>query len=193
VPRDRNREFEPQVIEKRQTRSDDLANRILAMYAKGMSNRDIEDHLRTSTEWRLRPASHLHHQRGGGFSPYAAQIHQDENDYSYTGRPHTYSLESMLAILTLQRIIGVEIDKAFLKVLACSAELRKFCGIHSVPDAAQITRFKQTYREFLKQVFQKLVDLILSKYIQFFTNMQGYDLAPFNLGSKDFMKKKLNN
>jgi len=46
IPRDRNGEFEPQVIEKRQTRSDDLENRILAMYAKGMSNRDIEDHLR---------------------------------------------------------------------------------------------------------------------------------------------------
>lgn len=46
VPRDRKGEFEPQVIEKRQTRSDDLENRILAMYAKGMSNRDIEDHLR---------------------------------------------------------------------------------------------------------------------------------------------------
>lgn len=46
VPRDRNGEFEPQVIEKRQTRSDDLEGRILAMYAKGMSNRDIEDHLR---------------------------------------------------------------------------------------------------------------------------------------------------
>jgi putative transposase len=46
VPRDRNGEFEPQVVEKRQTRSDDLENRILAMYAKGMSNRDIEDHLR---------------------------------------------------------------------------------------------------------------------------------------------------
>ena len=46
VPRDRNGEFNPQVIEKRQTRSDDLENRILSMYAKGMSNRDIEDHLR---------------------------------------------------------------------------------------------------------------------------------------------------
>ena len=46
VPRDRNGEFSPQVIEKRQTRSDDLETRILAMYAKGMSNRDIEDHLR---------------------------------------------------------------------------------------------------------------------------------------------------
>jgi putative transposase len=46
VPRDRNGKFDPQVIEKRQTRSDDLESRILAMYAKGMSNRDIEDHLR---------------------------------------------------------------------------------------------------------------------------------------------------
>lgn len=46
VPRDRNGEFAPVVMEKRQTRSDDLENRILAMYAKGMSNRDIEDHLR---------------------------------------------------------------------------------------------------------------------------------------------------
>ena len=46
VPRDRKGKFEPRVIEKRQTRSDDLENRIIAMYAKGMSNRDIEDHLR---------------------------------------------------------------------------------------------------------------------------------------------------
>ncbi len=46
VPRDRNGEFEPQVLAKRQTRTDDLESRILAMYSKGMSNRDIEDHLR---------------------------------------------------------------------------------------------------------------------------------------------------
>jgi putative transposase len=46
VPRDRNGGFEPQVIEKRQTRTDDLESRVLAMYSKGMSTRDIEDHLR---------------------------------------------------------------------------------------------------------------------------------------------------
>jgi len=46
VPRDRNGAFEPQVITKRQTRTDNIEHRILAMYAKGMSNRDIEDHLR---------------------------------------------------------------------------------------------------------------------------------------------------
>lgn len=46
VPRDRNGSFEPKVIEKRQTRTDDIENRIIAMYAKGTSTRDIEDQLR---------------------------------------------------------------------------------------------------------------------------------------------------
>ncbi len=46
VPRDRNGSFEPQIIEKRQTRTDDIETRVLAMYAKGMSTRDIEDHLK---------------------------------------------------------------------------------------------------------------------------------------------------
>ena len=46
VPRDRNGEFEPKVIEKRQTHTDEIEQKILAMYAKGMSQRDIEDTLR---------------------------------------------------------------------------------------------------------------------------------------------------
>ena len=32
VPRDRNGTFEPQIIEKRQTRTDDIETRVLAMY-----------------------------------------------------------------------------------------------------------------------------------------------------------------
>jgi len=46
VPRDRNGAFDPLVIGKGQTRTNDLESRVLAMYAKGMSTRDIEDHLR---------------------------------------------------------------------------------------------------------------------------------------------------
>lgn len=42
----RNGSFEPQIIEKRQTRTDDIETRVLAMYAKRMSTRDIEDHLK---------------------------------------------------------------------------------------------------------------------------------------------------
>jgi putative transposase len=46
IPRDRNGEFEPQIVGKRQTRTDEIEQKILAMYAKGMSQRDIEDTLR---------------------------------------------------------------------------------------------------------------------------------------------------
>lgn len=46
VPRDRNGEFEPQVIKKYETTSNQLEEQIIAMYAKGMSTRDIEDHMR---------------------------------------------------------------------------------------------------------------------------------------------------
>ena len=46
VPRDRNGEFEPQILAKRQVRTDEIEHKILAMYSKGMSQRDIEDSVR---------------------------------------------------------------------------------------------------------------------------------------------------
>ena len=46
IPRDRNGEFEPQILAKRQVRTDEIEQKIMAMYAKGMSQRDIEDSLR---------------------------------------------------------------------------------------------------------------------------------------------------
>jgi hypothetical protein len=46
VPRDRNGEYEPQILKKYQSSSNELEEKIIAMYAKGMTTRDIEDHLR---------------------------------------------------------------------------------------------------------------------------------------------------
>ena len=46
VPRDRKGEFEPKVVGKNQTRTDEIEQKIMAMYSKGMSQRDIEDNLR---------------------------------------------------------------------------------------------------------------------------------------------------
>jgi len=43
IPRDRQSEFEPQLIRKRQTVLDDLEDKIVALYAKGMTTRDIQD------------------------------------------------------------------------------------------------------------------------------------------------------
>jgi transposase-like protein len=45
VPRDRNSEFEPQIVRKYETTSNELEDKIIAMYAKGMSTRDITDTL----------------------------------------------------------------------------------------------------------------------------------------------------
>lgn len=46
IPRDRNAAFEPKIIEKRQVRTDEIEQKIMAMYSKGMSQRDIEDSLK---------------------------------------------------------------------------------------------------------------------------------------------------
>lgn len=47
VPRDRKGEFEPQILKKNQTSiSQDIEEKILSMYAKGMSTSDIEAHIR---------------------------------------------------------------------------------------------------------------------------------------------------
>jgi len=45
IPRDRNGEFEPVVVEKYQTSCNELDRKIIAMYAKGMSTRDIKSQL----------------------------------------------------------------------------------------------------------------------------------------------------
>jgi len=45
IPRDRNGEFEPQIVKKNQTEIKGIEGQIISMYAKGMSNRDIETHL----------------------------------------------------------------------------------------------------------------------------------------------------
>lgn len=81
VPRDRNGNFKPQIIGKYQTKTEHLEEQIISMYAKGMSNRDIEAHMRDIygvcasasliskitdkimpdvAEWQNRPLDHIY-------------------------------------------------------------------------------------------------------------------------------------
>lgn len=46
VPRDRNGDYEPKIIPKNQTRFDDMDNKIISLYARGMSTRDIQEQLK---------------------------------------------------------------------------------------------------------------------------------------------------
>lgn len=45
VPRDRNSSFEPQIVRKRQRRLEGLNDKIIALYARGLSTREIQDEL----------------------------------------------------------------------------------------------------------------------------------------------------
>ncbi|QUH27908.1 IS256 family transposase [Vallitalea guaymasensis] len=47
IPRDRNGEFEPQVVKKYQRDVSNIEDQVLSMYAKGMTTRDISTHLKS--------------------------------------------------------------------------------------------------------------------------------------------------
>ena len=56
IPRDRKGEFEPQIIKKYQnTITQDMEERIISMYAKGMTTADIESHMRERKRYNARP------------------------------------------------------------------------------------------------------------------------------------------
>ena len=45
IPRDRGSKFEPMLVGKRQTKLDTLSQQVLSLYAKGMTVRDIQEHV----------------------------------------------------------------------------------------------------------------------------------------------------
>lgn len=81
TPRDRDGSFEPQAVKKRQRQVGNFAEKIISLYARGMTTREIEEHLREMygvdasssfisrvtdgvleqvTEWRNRPLERLY-------------------------------------------------------------------------------------------------------------------------------------
>jgi hypothetical protein len=79
--------------------------------------------------------------------------------YKRMGRERTYSLESFICMLVLQKVFHYTEDSQLLNTLRCSKEMRDFCGLKKVPDASKITRFKQNFANQLEQLFYRLVDL----------------------------------
>jgi len=56
TPRDRNGEFEPQLIKKNQTRWTGFDDKILSMYARGMTTREIQGHLEEMYQVEVSPS-----------------------------------------------------------------------------------------------------------------------------------------
>src|SRR5580698_7549723 len=56
TPRDRNGAFAPQIIQKNQTRFNGFDDKILSMYARGMTTREIQGHLREMYQVEVSPS-----------------------------------------------------------------------------------------------------------------------------------------
>lgn len=55
VPRDRKSEFEPRVVKKRQRDISGLEDKIISMYARGMTTRDIQSHVKEIYNFEVSP------------------------------------------------------------------------------------------------------------------------------------------
>jgi putative transposase len=56
VPRDRNGDFEPQLVTKRQRRLEGFDDKVIALYARGMTTREIQGHLKELYGTEVSPA-----------------------------------------------------------------------------------------------------------------------------------------
>ena len=79
--------------------------------------------------------------------------------YRRLGRKRGYGLESFLRAMFLQRIFHYVEDSQLLNTLRFSYEMRDYCGFEKVPDASKLTRFKQDFCEYIRDVFERLVDM----------------------------------
>jgi len=79
--------------------------------------------------------------------------------YKKTGRERVYDLESFMRALLLQDAFHYVEDTQLLNTLRYSREMRVFCRLKKVPDAAKLTRFKQDFCDYIRQVFERLVEL----------------------------------
>jgi transposase-like protein len=57
VPRDRKSEFDPQIVKKHKRDISGLEEKIISMYAKGMSTRDIQSHIKDLYNYEISPES----------------------------------------------------------------------------------------------------------------------------------------
>src|SRR5436309_3263697 len=56
VPRDRNASFEPQIVPKGETRFAGFDDKILSLYARGMTTREIQEHLEEIYQVEISPS-----------------------------------------------------------------------------------------------------------------------------------------
>lgn len=77
--------------------------------------------------------------------------------YSYIGRHRDFSLESILYVLIIQKILFIPTTQPLIYILNLSKELKDLCVFSKVPDPFQFSRFKSLLLHDLEYFFHNLV------------------------------------
>jgi len=90
VPRDRDGSFDPKIVPKRCSKTSGIENLVISLYAKGMSNSDIEEQLREIYDFEMSPST---------ISTITARVNQDV--IAWQNRP----LDSVYCIVWMDGIV----------------------------------------------------------------------------------------
>jgi len=116
VPRDREGSFEPQIVAKGQTRFAGFDDKIISMYARGMSTREIQGHLEDIYGVEVSPTliSHV-----------TDQVMEEVRDWQMSPLEAVYPLMYLDALRVKVRDSGRVENKAIYVVLGVNVEGRK--------------------------------------------------------------------
>lgn len=118
VPRDRNGEFTPKVVKKYQKDISGIEDKVISMYAKGMSTRDIKAHIYDIYGYEISPET-------------VSRITDTVLDHAreWQSRPleKAYAIAFMDALVVKLRVEGVVKNVALYAIIGIDLEGRKSC------------------------------------------------------------------
>jgi len=118
VPRDRNSEFSPKVIKKRQRDISGIEDKVISMYAKGMSTRDIKQHIYDIYGYEISPET---------VSTITDTVLEHAKEWQSRPLETVYSIVFMDALIIKLRQEGVVKNVAVYAVIGIDLEGNKSC------------------------------------------------------------------
>tara|TARA_B100000497_G_scaffold104695_1_gene120529 strand:+ start:78 stop:1277 length:1200 start_codon:yes stop_codon:yes gene_type:complete len=116
VPRDRDGSFEPRIVPKRTTKTTGIENLVISLYAKGMSNSDIEEQLREVYDFELSTTS---------ISTITARVNQDVIEWQNRPLDRVYCIVWMDGIVFKVRENSKVINKTIYLAVGLNLEGKK--------------------------------------------------------------------
>lgn len=118
VPRDRNGSYEPQIIKKYETDITGIEDKVISMYAKGMTNRDISSHIYDIYGYEL---------SAGTISNITDKVLEGAKEWQNRPLQEIYAIVFMDGIVVKQRVDGIVRNVTIYAILGIDLEGRKEC------------------------------------------------------------------